>query len=41
VLCNTSANANGCGFFPDVASAMRWGGVERIWSDGAIYGMCS
>jgi carbamoyltransferase len=37
VLCNTSANASGCGFFPDLASAMRWGGVGRIWSEGVMY----
>jgi carbamoyltransferase len=37
VLCNTSANDNGSGFFPDVASAMRWGGVGRIWSDQVLY----
>ncbi|MEE3922504.1 carbamoyltransferase C-terminal domain-containing protein [Micromonospora sp. BRA006-A] len=32
VLCNTSANHPGRGFFPDAASAMRWGGVPRVWS---------
>jgi carbamoyltransferase len=37
VLCNTSANLNGCGFFPDVASAARWGGTRYIWSDGQLY----
>jgi carbamoyltransferase len=37
LLCNTSANLNGRGFFPDVASAMRWGGVPAIWSDGVLY----
>lgn len=37
VLCNTSANLNGSGFFPDVASATRWGGTRRIWSDGRLY----
>lgn len=37
VLCNTSANGNGTGFFPDLASAMRWGRVGRIWSDGTLY----
>ncbi|MFI5617202.1 carbamoyltransferase N-terminal domain-containing protein [Streptomyces sp. NPDC051567] len=37
VLCNTSANLNGCGFFPDVASAMGWGRIGRIWSDGVLY----
>lgn len=37
VLCNTSANLNGHGFFPDVASAAAWGRVARIWSDGTLY----
>ncbi|HEU5110711.1 MAG TPA: carbamoyltransferase N-terminal domain-containing protein [Micromonosporaceae bacterium] len=37
VLCNTSANHNGRGFFPDVASAAAWGGVDRIWSEGVLY----
>ncbi len=39
VLCNTSANHPGCGFFPDAASAMRWGGVRRVWSEGRLYTM--
>lgn len=37
VLCNTSANFEGCGFFPDVASAARWGGTHYIWSEGVLY----
>lgn len=37
VLCNTSANYNGRGFFPDVASAAEWGGVDMIWSDGVLH----
>ncbi|WP_431926355.1 carbamoyltransferase N-terminal domain-containing protein [Nonomuraea jabiensis] len=37
VLCNTSANLEGCGFFPDVASAARWGGTRYIWSQGVLY----
>ena len=37
VLCNTSANLNGSGFFPDVASAATWGGTRRIWSEGRLY----
>ena len=37
LLCNTSANAKGRGFFPDVASAMDWGRIPRIWSDGVLY----
>lgn len=37
LLCNTSANFKDCGFFPDVASAMRWGKARYIWSDGTLY----
>ncbi|MET8628242.1 carbamoyltransferase N-terminal domain-containing protein [Kitasatospora sp. NPDC004669] len=37
VLCNTSANLNGHGFFPDVASAIGWGEVDRVWSEGTLY----
>jgi carbamoyltransferase len=37
VLCNTSANLNGRGFFPDVASATKWGGTMYVWSDGTLY----
>jgi len=37
VLCNTSANFEGCGFFPDVASAARWGRTRYIWSEGMLY----
>ncbi len=37
VLCNTSANLNGSGFFPDVESAMRWGKVDKVWSEGLLY----
>ena len=37
VLCNTSANLNGRGFFPDIASAARWGGTRYIWSEGRLY----
>ena len=37
MLCNTSANLNGRGFFPDVRSAMRWGKVRYVWSDGVLY----
>lgn len=37
VLCNTSANSHGCGFFPDLVSAAAWGRVPRIWSDGYLY----
>jgi carbamoyltransferase len=37
LLCNTSANHNGRGFFPDVASAAEWGRLDLIWSDGVLY----
>jgi carbamoyltransferase len=37
VLCNTSANFNGCSFFPDAGSAMRWGRVRFVWSDTRLY----
>lgn len=37
VLCNTSANFKGSGFFPDAASAMRWGRARYVWSDGTLF----
>jgi carbamoyltransferase len=37
LLCNTSANFNGSGFFPDLESAMRWGGVNYIYAAGVLY----
>lgn len=37
LLCNTSANLNGSGFFPDVESALRWGGVNYVYGDGMLY----
>lgn len=37
VLCNTSANYEGCGFFPDVRSATAWGGTKRVWCDNVLY----
>ncbi|MGN9759907.1 carbamoyltransferase N-terminal domain-containing protein [Streptomyces sp. SD31] len=37
VLCNTSANLNGSGFFPDVASALEWGRVDMVWSEDTLY----
>lgn len=37
LLCNTSANLNGSGFFPDIESAAGWGRVNYIWSDGMLY----
>ncbi len=37
VLCNTSANNLGSGFFPDVKSAQEWGRCKYIWSEGVLY----
>ncbi|QJB32853.1 hypothetical protein HF324_16155 [Chitinophaga oryzae] len=37
VLCNTSANLNGSGFFPDVKSAMTWGRLNYVWCNGILY----
>jgi carbamoyltransferase len=37
VLCNTSANLNGSGFFPDVASVFGWGRVGMVWSEDTLY----
>ncbi|VIO80566.1 nebramycin 5' synthase [Bradyrhizobium ivorense] len=37
LLCNTSANYHGCGFFPDAATAGKWGAVEHIWCDGQLW----
>ena len=37
MLCNTSANLNCRGFFPDVAAAAEWGRTRYIWSDGVLY----
>lgn len=37
VLCNTSANFLGCGFFPDVHSATEWNGTKYVWCNEIIY----
>lgn len=37
VLCNTSANRPGAGFFPDAASAMRWGEVDAVYCKGTLF----
>jgi carbamoyltransferase len=37
LLCNTSANLNGSGFFPDVESAMRWPHSHCIWHNNVLY----
>jgi carbamoyltransferase len=41
VLCNTSANLPGSGFFPDPGSAMAWGQTRFVWSDGTLYASSS
>ncbi len=37
LLCNTSANYNGKGFFPDVYSATKWGKTKYVWCNGVLY----
>jgi carbamoyltransferase len=37
VLCNTSDNFRGRGFFPDVDSAMEWGRIGAVWSEGTLF----
>jgi len=37
VLCNTSANLRGRGFFGSVGEALRWGRVECVVADGHLY----
>jgi carbamoyltransferase len=37
LLCNTSANEPGRGFFPSAGSAMEWGRVARVWTQGRLY----
>ena len=37
LLCNTSANRHGKGFFPDVESAMEWGKVKYVWSNNLLF----
>jgi carbamoyltransferase len=37
LLCNTSANFKGKGFFPDVESVMNWDGVNYIWCNNTLY----
>lgn len=40
ILCNTSANHNGKGFFPDTKSATDWAennGVNYVFSNGILY----
>lgn len=37
VLCNTSANLKGRGFFPDVYTPTAWGRTRYVWVDGELY----
>jgi len=37
LLCNTSANLSGRGFFPSVSSAIEWGGVDHVWSNAKLW----
>lgn len=37
VLCNTSANLPGRGFFPSIAAALGWGGVDHLWTGELLY----
>lgn len=37
VLCNTSANMCGHGFFPDAATAAAWGRIRNVWSNGTLF----
>jgi len=41
LLCNTSANLNGSGFFPDVQSAMKWGKANFIWHNNMLFAKAS
>lgn len=37
ILCNTSANYKGCGFFPNVSSATKWNKLNYVWCNGILY----
>lgn len=37
LLCNTSANYKGKGFFPDTLSAMEWNETNYVWSANRLY----
>lgn len=37
LLCNTSANLNGSGFFPDVYSATKWNKTKYVWCDNTLF----
>jgi carbamoyltransferase len=36
LLCNTSANYKGCGFFPDIFNATRWNKVNYVWANETL-----
>jgi len=37
LLCNTSANFNGTGFFPDIYSATNWNKTRFVWCDNTLF----
>ena len=37
ILCNTSANFNGKGFFPNIESVIKWNKVNLIWSNNSCF----
>jgi carbamoyltransferase len=37
LLCNTSANYNGSGFFPDVNSATKWNNTNYVWCENELF----
>jgi carbamoyltransferase len=37
LLCNTSANLKGSGFFPDLRSATEWAPARHVWCDSTLY----
>jgi len=37
LLCNTSANRPGRGFFPDLRSVLEWGEVDHVWYEGVLF----
>jgi carbamoyltransferase len=37
VLCNTSANLPGHGFFQNALAACEWGRTRYVWADGVLY----
>ncbi|MEM6686830.1 MAG: carbamoyltransferase N-terminal domain-containing protein [Bacteroidota bacterium] len=37
LLCNTSANYNGKGFFADVKTACEWGKLNYVWNNNMLY----